>query len=109
MTAGHGRPKGEGGARVSSIRFALRARIRRSGHPCSGPPPEGLRDGVTSPLAGPSPVSPAPQNEKGSRLGPFFILAGLTGLEPATSSVTGWHSNRLSYNPLLFTRLTGGR
>ena len=28
-----------------------------------------------------------------------FFLAGLTGLEPATSSVTGWHSNRLSYNP----------
>ena len=28
------------------------------------------------------------------------MLAGLTGLEPATSSVTGWHSNRLSYNPL---------
>jgi hypothetical protein len=26
-------------------------------------------------------------------------MAGLTGLEPATSSVTGWHSNRLSYNP----------
>jgi hypothetical protein len=27
------------------------------------------------------------------------FMAGLTGLEPATSSVTGWHSNRLSYNP----------
>ena len=27
------------------------------------------------------------------------VMAGLTGLEPATSSVTGWHSNRLSYNP----------
>jgi len=26
-------------------------------------------------------------------------MAGLTGLEPATSSVTGWHSNQLSYNP----------
>ena len=45
-------------------------------------------------------------------MGPFFILAGLTGLEPATSGVTGRHSNRLSYNPLLFllfTRLAGGR
>ncbi len=30
---------------------------------------------------------------------PFFFMAGLTGLEPATSSVTGWHSNQLSYNP----------
>ena len=29
---------------------------------------------------------------------PLF-MAGLTGLEPATSSVTGWHSNQLSYNP----------
>ena len=45
-------------------------------------------------------------------MGPFFVLAGLTGLEPATSSVTGWHSNRLSYNPLcflLFTSEAGGR
>ena len=29
-------------------------------------------------------------------------LAGLTGLEPATYGVTGRHSNRLSYNPLVF-------
>ncbi len=26
-------------------------------------------------------------------------LAGATGLEPATSTVTGWHSNQLSYAP----------
>ena len=26
-------------------------------------------------------------------------VAGATGLEPATSSVTGWHSNQLSYAP----------
>ena len=29
-------------------------------------------------------------------------MAGLTGLEPATSGVTGRHSNQLSYNPLLY-------
>ena len=28
-----------------------------------------------------------------------FILAGVTGLEPATSSVTGKRSNQLSYTP----------
>ncbi len=32
----------------------------------------------------------------------MFVLAGLTGLEPATSGVTGRHSNRLSYNPLFY-------
>ncbi len=26
-------------------------------------------------------------------------MAGETGLEPATSTVTGWHSNQLSYSP----------
>jgi hypothetical protein len=26
-------------------------------------------------------------------------MAGVTGLEPATSGVTGRHSNRLSYTP----------
>ena len=35
------------------------------------------------------------------KMPPFggIFLAGLTGLEPATSGVTGRHSNRLSYNP----------
>ena len=32
-------------------------------------------------------------------MGPFFVLAGLTGLEPATSGVTDRHSNQLSYSP----------
>lgn len=35
-------------------------------------------------------------------------MAGLTGLEPATSSVTGWHSNRLSYNPMFCCISPGG-
>ena len=31
---------------------------------------------------------------------PSFFMAGQTGLEPATSGVTGRHSNRLSYYPM---------
>lgn len=30
----------------------------------------------------------------------FGDMAGLTGLEPATSGVTDQHSNQLSYNPV---------
>ena len=29
----------------------------------------------------------------------LFLLAGVTGLEPATSGVTDQHSNQLSYTP----------
>ena len=29
----------------------------------------------------------------------FFVLSGLTGLEPATSAVTGRRSNQLNYRP----------
>jgi len=32
----------------------------------------------------------------------LYDLAGTTGLEPATSAVTGQRSNQLSYVPLLF-------
>ncbi len=33
--------------------------------------------------------------------GAFLYLAGATGLEPATSGVTGRRSNQLNYAPLL--------
>ena len=36
----------------------------------------------------------------------FVLLeAGWTGLEPATSAVTGQHSNQLNYQPNIFTEL----
>ena len=36
-------------------------------------------------------------------------MAGTTGLEPATSAVTGQRSNQLSYVPLQFQSLTANR
>ena len=43
----------------------------------------------------------SPLRPKKSPLTGAILLAGLTGLEPATSGVTGRHSNQLSYNPRL--------
>jgi hypothetical protein len=36
------------------------------------------------------------------RIGPLQVLAERTGLEPATSDVTGRHSNQLNYHSKLF-------
>ena len=38
---------------------------------------------------------------------PFFFMAGLTGLEPATSGVTGRRCNRLYYSPKIFYMIDG--
>lgn len=35
--------------------------------------------------------------------------AAVTGLEPATSTVTGWHSNHLSYTTIYFLRDPRGK
>ena len=34
---------------------------------------------------------------------PFEKMARETGLEPATSTVTGWYSNQLSYSPAFYS------
>ncbi len=39
----------------------------------------------------------------------LFAVAGVTGLEPATSGVTGRHSNQLSYTPATERRRSDGR
>ena len=40
------------------------------------------------------------QNHKKTVLADGFLMAGVTGLEPATSCVTGRRSNQLSYTPI---------
>ena len=41
-------------------------------------------------------------NEKGATGAPFRTVAEWTGLEPATSGVTGQHSNQLNYHSAFF-------
>ena len=42
-------------------------------------------------------------NDKGATRAPLRIMAEWTGLEPATSGVTGQHSNQLNYRSALST------
>ena len=41
-------------------------------------------------------------NDKGATGAPLRTVAERTGLEPATSGVTGQHSNRLNYRSAVF-------
>ena len=44
-----------------------------------------------------------PENKK-ARSNEQALVADWTGLEPATSAVTGRHSNQLNYNPKLLSK-----
>ena len=46
------------------------------------------------------PTANAVQQKKSCHKGRFFLLVGLTGLEPATSSTRTKRSTRLNYNPI---------
>ena len=41
-------------------------------------------------------------HDKGATRAPLLYVAEWTGLEPATSGVTGQHSNQLNYHSALF-------
>ncbi len=59
-------------------------------------------------MTGPQPCH-KPARPKGSNVR-WFELAGTTGLEPATSDVTGRRSNQLNYVPaILAPRICGAR
>ena len=129
MTAGHGRPEGEGATRVSaspapfglgSVGLVRPAVLRLSHRPTQSGArtqprrPAGLRLPneptrrwilATHAWRGRVRVPAVPPQKNAPNWARF--LAGLTGLEPATSSVTGWHSNRLSYNPLFYCTSPG--
>ena len=81
---------------------ALRALQRGHGFQLS------FRRGLRSPGLAPAPTppgrgfEPCPLNAKSARLNRRSFnstMAGPTGLEPATSGVTGLRSNQLSYDP----------
>ena len=46
-------------------------------------------------------------NDKGATRAPLELLAEWTGLEPATSGVTGQHSNRLNYHSAILVGAVG--
>jgi hypothetical protein len=46
-------------------------------------------------------MAPKQKRVPAIKLKPFLVLAERTGLEPATSGVTGRHSNQLNYRSLL--------
>jgi hypothetical protein len=48
------------------------------------------------------PATPDFPNDKGATRAPLRTVAERTGLEPATSGVTGQHSNQLNYRSAFF-------
>ena len=102
--------KQRGGSRSANLRAGARTacdtwRIGRHDRRSWPPEGRGRSPSQQNPTRGPGPRQPrriknAPDWAR--------FLAGLTGLEPATSSVTGWHSNRLSYNPMFCCISPGG-
>lgn len=93
-------PAGCSAARLFGRSAGLRLANARSGSRAQRAPPHaGL------PLAPPRP----PENKPARLVGGPGKVAGSTGLEPATSCVTGRRSNQLSYYPLVKETLKVGR
>ena len=53
------------------------------------------------------PVAPGPEKTKAPLWGALEDMAEWTGLEPATSGVTGQHSNRLNYHSAELAMISG--